>query len=149
MAPPCRNAGLRRRQRGLVGSAIERRLRAGGFTTSSAATARTSTSRPRRDHGVLRARAARVRLRGGREGGRDQGQRPLPADFIRVNLQIQINVIDAAFRHQVKKLLFLGALHYPKHRPAADARGALLTGTARATNDAYALAKIAGIVTCK
>ena len=73
-----------------------------------------------------------------------------PADFIRINLQIQTNVIDAAFRYGVKKLLFLGSsCIYPKLAPQPLKEEHLLSGKLEPTNDAYALAKIAGIVMCK
>jgi GDP-L-fucose synthase len=70
-----------------------------------------------------------------------------PADFIRINLQIQTNVIDAAHRTGVKKLLFLGSsCIYPKHAPQPMKEEHLLTGPLEPTNDAYAIAKIAGIL---
>ena len=69
-----------------------------------------------------------------------------PADFIRVNLLIQTNVIDACFRHGVKKLLFLGSsCIYPRLAPQPMKEEYLLTGPLEGTNDAYAVAKIAGI----
>ena len=73
-----------------------------------------------------------------------------PADFIRVNLQIQTNVIDAAQRTSCRKLLFLGSsCIYPKHAPQPMREEHLLTGPLEPTNDAYAIAKIAGILMCK
>ncbi len=72
-----------------------------------------------------------------------------PGDFIRINLQIQINVIDAARRFGVKKLLFLGSsCIYPKLAPQPIKEEYLLTGPLETTNDAYAIAKIAGIQMC-
>lgn len=69
-----------------------------------------------------------------------------PADFIRDNLLIQTNVIDAAYRHGVKKLLFLGSTCiYPKYAPQPMREEALLTGLLEPTNESYAIAKIAGI----
>jgi GDP-L-fucose synthase len=69
-----------------------------------------------------------------------------PADFIRVNLLIQTHVIDACFRHGVKKLLFLGSsCIYPRLAPQPMKEEHLLTGPLEGTNDAYAVAKIAGI----
>ncbi len=69
-----------------------------------------------------------------------------PADFIRDNLQIQVNVIDAAYRHGVKKLLFFGSsCIYPKHAPQPLKEEYLLTGPLEPTNEAYAVAKIAGL----
>jgi GDP-L-fucose synthase len=69
-----------------------------------------------------------------------------PADFIRENLQIQVNVIDAAYRYGVKKLLFFGSsCIYPKHAPQPLREEYLLTGPLEPTNEAYAVAKIAGL----
>jgi GDP-L-fucose synthase len=67
-------------------------------------------------------------------------------DFIRVNLQIQTNVIDAAYQHEVRKLLFLGSsCIYPKHAPQPLQEEYLLSGPLESTNRPYAVAKIAGI----
>ena len=72
-----------------------------------------------------------------------------PADFIRDNLQIQTNVIDAAYRNGVKRLLFLGSsCIYPRDCPQPIREEYLLTGPLEATNRSYALAKIAGIEMC-
>lgn len=73
-----------------------------------------------------------------------------PADFIRDNLQIQINVIDAAYQTGVKKLLFLGSsCIYPKLAPQPLKEDYLLTGSLEPTNEWYAIAKIAGIKMCQ
>ena len=73
-----------------------------------------------------------------------------PADFIRDNLQIQTNVIDAAYRNGTQKLLFLGSsCIYPKHRAAADAGGVPADGPLEPTNEWYAIAKIAGLKMCQ
>jgi GDP-L-fucose synthase len=73
-----------------------------------------------------------------------------PADFIRVNLQIQTNVIDAAYRSGTKKLVFLGSsCIYPKLAPQPISEDCLLTGPLEETNEAYAIAKIAGIEMCR
>lgn len=73
-----------------------------------------------------------------------------PADFITINLQIQNNVIGACFKHNVKKLLFLGSsCIYPREAPQPMKEEHLLSGKLELTNDAYAIAKIAGIVMCK
>ncbi|CAK0771356.1 GDP-L-fucose synthase [Gammaproteobacteria bacterium] len=73
-----------------------------------------------------------------------------PVDFIRDNLLIQTNVIDAAYRHGVKKLLFLGSsCIYPRHAPQPIPEDALLTGPLEPTNEWYAVAKIAGIKMCQ
>ena len=73
-----------------------------------------------------------------------------PADFIRDNLQIQINIIDAAYQTGVKKLLFLGSsCIYPKLAPQPLKEDYLLTGSLEPTNEWYAIAKIAGIKMCQ
>ena len=73
-----------------------------------------------------------------------------PAEFIYENLMVQANVIDAAFRSGVKKLLFLGSsCIYPKLAPQPMREDALLTGTLEPTNEPYAIAKIAGIKLCE
>ena len=73
-----------------------------------------------------------------------------PADFIRDNLQIQTNIVDSAYRHGCKKLLFLGsACIYPKHAEIPIKEEYLMTGPLEPTNDAYSLAKISGYYMCK
>ncbi len=73
-----------------------------------------------------------------------------PAEFIYQNLMMQANVIDAAFRNGVQKLLFLGSsCIYPKLAPQPMAEDALLTDTLEPTNEPYAIAKIAGIKLCE
>ena len=73
-----------------------------------------------------------------------------PADFLRDNLQIQTNLIDLAFRHTVKRLLFLASTCiYPKHGPQPMQEASLLTGAIEPTNEPYAVAKIAGIKMCQ
>ena len=73
-----------------------------------------------------------------------------PADFIYDNLMVQANVIDAAFKYGVKKLLFLGSsCIYPRMAQQPMREDALLTGTLEPTNEPYAIAKIAGIKLCE
>lgn len=73
-----------------------------------------------------------------------------PADFIAINLQIQTNVIDSAFKNGVKKIIFLGSsCIYPKFAPQPIVENALLTGPLEPTNEWYAIAKIAGIKMCQ
>ena len=73
-----------------------------------------------------------------------------PAEFIYQNLMVQANVIDAAFRSGVQRLLFLGSsCIYPKLAPQPMAESALLTGALEPTNEPYAIAKIAGIKLCE
>jgi GDP-L-fucose synthase len=73
-----------------------------------------------------------------------------PADFIRRNLLIQLNAVEAAYRAGVTKLLFLGSsCIYPKNAPQPMKEGYLLTGPLEPTNQAYAIAKIAGVELCR
>ena len=135
---------------GMVGSAILRKLNHEGYSDlitrtheelpleqASAVDAFFSAERP--DYVVLAA--ARV---GGIIANATQG-----ADFIRENLQIQTNVIDAAYRSGVRRLLFLGSsCIYPKFAEQPIPEEALLTGPLEETNLPYAVAKIAGKVMC-
>lgn len=134
--------------RGLVGSALLRRFRAEGFTnlllrshdeldlTDRAATFDfVLQTRPR----VIIDAAARV--------GGILANETYPADFLSENLQIQVNLLDAAVAARVPRLLFLGSsCIYPKFAPQPIQESALLTGPLEPTNDAYAIAKIAGIL---
>ena len=73
-----------------------------------------------------------------------------PADFLHENLAIASNTIHAAWRHGVKRLLFLGSsCIYPKHAPQPMSESCLLTGELEPTNEAYAIAKIAGLKLCQ
>jgi GDP-L-fucose synthase len=82
---------------------------------------------------------------GGIKANNDQ-----PVEFLLENLQIQNNVIPAAHKHGVRKLLFLGSsCIYPKHAPQPIPESALLGGPLEPTNEAYAIAKIAGIKLCQ
>jgi GDP-L-fucose synthase len=136
---------------GLVGSAILTGLRNSGFTnivvrdrTELDLTLQADTIRFYQDEAP-----EYVFLAAARVGGILANSR-YPADFIRDNLLIQANVIDAAYRHGVKKLLFLGSsCIYPKLAPQPIREEYLLTGPLEPTNQAYALAKIAGIMMCR
>ncbi|HUW80517.1 MAG TPA: GDP-L-fucose synthase, partial [Acidocella sp.] len=137
--------------RGLVGGAIVRRLLAEGFDnlllTSHAELDLT-------DQAAVNAwfeheRPAFVFLAAAKVGG-IYANATYPADFIRDNLLIQNNVIDAAFRNGVRKLLFLGSsCIYPKMAPQPIREDYLLTGPLEPTNESYAVAKIAGIKLCQ
>jgi len=73
-----------------------------------------------------------------------------PAQFIYSNLEIQNNIIQACYEHKVKKLLFLGSsCIYPKFAPQPINEDSLLSGKLEPTNQAYAIAKIAGIIMCQ
>ncbi|HBG71560.1 MAG: GDP-fucose synthetase [Bacteroidetes bacterium GWF2_43_63] len=73
-----------------------------------------------------------------------------PAEFIYDNMMIEFNVVHAAYKNQVKKLLFLGSsCIYPKLAPQPISEDSLLTGSLEPTNEAYAIAKISGLELCK
>ncbi|WP_439638645.1 GDP-L-fucose synthase [Nevskia sp.] len=137
--------------RGLVGSAIVRRLQSAGFTQI--------LTRSRSELDLTDKQAVRgffdaqqpdyVFLAAAKVGG-ILANDSFPADFIRENLEIQTNVIDSAWRASVKKLVFLGSsCIYPKFAAQPITEDALLTGTLEPTNEWYAIAKIAGIKTCE
>jgi GDP-L-fucose synthase len=137
--------------RGLVGSALVRRLKAGGYTHLLL---RTHAELELRDQQAVNAffaseRPVHVYLAAAKVGG-ILANDTNPADFLRDNLQIQTNVIDAAMRFGTKKLLFLGSsCIYPKHAPQPMPESCLLTGPLEPTNEWYAIAKIAGIKLCQ
>lgn len=137
--------------RGLVGSAIHRKLMKDGYTNL---VVRTSKELDLRDKGQVDSffkeeKPEFVFVAAAKVGG-IVANNEFPADFIRDNLMIQTNVIDASYRNQVEKLLFLGSTCiYPKLAPQPLKEEYLLTGPLEPTNDAYALAKIAGIKMCQ
>jgi GDP-L-fucose synthase len=137
--------------RGLVGSALMRKLRAEGYTD---VLTRTRGELDLTDQAAVNTFFAKeqpeyVVLAAARVGG-IVANSSYPADFIRDNLLIQANVIDAAYRARVKRFLFLGSsCIYPKLAPQPLKEEYLLTGPLEQTNEAYAIAKIAGIKMCQ
>jgi GDP-L-fucose synthase len=137
--------------RGMVGSAIDRHLQQRGhinivrrthaeldLTNQSAVNAFFEQEKP-----------DQVYLAAAKVGG-IYANNTYPAQFIYENLMVQANIIHAAHTHGVQKLLFLGSsCIYPKNAPQPMAEEALLTGTLEATNEPYAIAKIAGIKLCE
>lgn len=137
--------------RGLVGSALVRQLRSHGYDNILC-----------RSHGELELedqhavldffeseRPSYVFMAAARVGG-ILANSTYPADFIRSNLVIQLNIIEAARLSGVKKLMFLGSsCIYPKHAPQPIKEDYLLTGALEPTNQPYAVAKIAGIELCQ
>lgn len=133
--------------RGLVGSAIVRRLEREGPRELLLRTRAELdlTDRVAVDAFFAREKPEIVFLAAAKVGGILANDRH-PADFIRDNLLIQTHVIDAAHRHGTERLLFLGSsCIYPKHAPQPMREEHLLTGPLEPTNSAYAIAKIAGI----
>lgn len=136
--------------RGLVGSAIVRRLVAGGYTNIIT---HTHDELDLTDQKSVCEFFAAVRpdfvfLAAAKVGGIVAND-TYPAEFIYQNLMIQTNVIQAAYVSSVKKLLFLGSsCIYPKYAPQPMKEEYLLTGSLEPTNEPYAIAKIAGIKMC-
>ena len=137
--------------RGLVGSAIVRNLQSKGYTNiigrthseldlTNQAAVREFFDKEEPEYVVLAA--AKV--------GGINANNTTPADFAYENMQIQCNVIKCAHDHKVKKLLFLGSTCiYPKMAPQPIPEDALLTGPLEVTNEAYAIAKISGLMMCR
>ena len=136
---------------GLVGSALVRRLEASGFINL--------LKRDRAQLDLADARAvsdffakekpAIVIFAAAKVGG-IKANNDFPVEFLLDNLRIQNSVIEAAYASGVRKLLFLGSsCIYPKHAPQPIPESAFLTGPLEPTNEAYAIAKIAGIKLCQ
>jgi GDP-L-fucose synthase len=137
--------------RGLVGSAIVRRLAADGRVSIVARTRQELelTNQAAVDAFFKREKIDQVYLAAAKVGG-IHANSSYPADFIRDNLQVQVNVIESTYRHGVKKLLFLGSsCIYPKLAPQPMNEDCLLTGPLEPTNEWYAVAKIAGLKMCQ
>lgn len=136
--------------RGLVGSAIVRALRRGGHENL---VLRTHAELDLLDARAVAAHFAETRpeyvvVAAAKVGG-ILANKTQPVDFLLQNLTIQNNLISCAHAHGVKKLLFLGSsCIYPKYAAQPITEDSLLTGILEPTNDAYALAKIAGIKLC-
>jgi GDP-L-fucose synthase len=137
--------------RGLVGSALVRRLEASGFTNV--------LKRDRAQLNLLNEKAVRdffvkekpdIMILAAAKVGGIKANNDQPVEFLLDNLRVQDNVIAAAHESGVRKLLFLGSsCIYPKHAPQPIPESALLTGPLEPTNEAYAIAKIAGIKLCQ
>ena len=137
--------------RGLVGSAIVRSLKRSGYTNIIG---RTHKELDLTDQKAVRdffeaERPDVVVLAAAKVGGINANQ-TMPAEFAYDNMQIQCNVIKCCHDYKIKKLLFLGSTCiYPKMAPQPIPEDALLTGPLEVTNEAYAIAKIAGMEMCR
>jgi GDP-L-fucose synthase len=136
--------------RGMVGSAIVRRLQAQGFHNI---VTRTSAEMDLRDQDQVKAffdleKPDFVFVAAAKVGG-ILANNTFRAEFLFDNLKMQCNLIDESYRHGVQKLLFLGSsCIYPKMAPQPLKEASLLTGPLEQTNEPYAIAKIAGIKLC-
>lgn len=139
--------------RGMVGSAIVRTLLAQGMPQSSIVV-RTHDELDLCNQAAVQdffaqEKPSQVYLAAAKVGG-IHANNTYPADFIYQNLMVQVNVIDAAHRSGVNKLLFLGSsCIYPRLAPQPMTEDLLLTGPLEPTNEPYAIAKIAGIKLCE
>ena len=137
--------------RGLVGSAIVRNLREKGYENVIGRTHRELdlTNQAQVRDFFEKERPEAVVLAAAKVGGINANN-TTPAEFAYENMQIQCNVIECCHKYQVKKLLFLGSTCiYPRMAPQPIPEDALLTGPLEETNEAYAIAKIAGLEMCK
>ena len=136
---------------GLVGSAVVRKLKEQGYRHIITRTSQECdlTNQALTNRLFELEKPEFVFLAAAKVGG-IQANHTYPADFIYINLAIETNVIKAAHDHKVKKLLFLGSsCIYPKECPQPIKEEYLLTGPLEPTNEAYAIAKIAGLKMCQ
>jgi GDP-L-fucose synthase len=137
--------------RGMVGSAITRALERAGFTNL------VKRARSELDLSVARAVAEffakekpEIVIFAAAKVGGIKANNDFPVEFLIDNLRIQTNIISAAYENGARKLLFLGSsCIYPKHAPQPIPESALLSGPLEPTNEAYAVAKIAGLKLCQ
>ena len=138
----------------MVGAAIVRALQRRAAPQGCELITRTHVELDLTNQQAVRAffaaeRPDQVYLAAARVGG-IHANNTYPADFIYDNLMIEANVVEAAFRTGVRKLLFLGSsCIYPRNAPQPMSEEALLTGVLESTNEPYAIAKIAGIKLCE
>jgi GDP-L-fucose synthase len=136
---------------GLVGSALIRKLREQSFTNLVYRSRKEMdlTNQQAVDAFFEKEKPEYVFLAAAKVGG-IHANSTYPAEFIYSNLQVQMNIINAAHQSGVKKLLFLGSsCIYPKYTPQPMREDALLSGKLEPTNEPYAIAKIAGIIMCQ
>jgi GDP-L-fucose synthase len=136
---------------GLVGSALVRRLKAGGYTNLlTPEIDELDLTDQQAVAAFFRAELPEYVILAAAKVGGIHANKTYPADFIYLNLMIQNNVIHQAYLHGVRRLLFLGSsCIYPKQAPQPMKEEYLLTGLLESTNEPYAIAKIAGIKLCE
>jgi len=136
--------------RGMVGSAIVRRLAQEACTILTATRAELDLTRQHDVETWMATQRPDVVFVAAAKVGGILANDTFPADFIRDNLSIELNLIDAAHRNGTSKLIFLGSsCIYPRLAPQPIEEKALLTGALEPTNEWYAIAKIAGIKLCQ
>jgi GDP-L-fucose synthase len=136
--------------RGLVGSALVRALERAGWTNLLLPDRLLDLRDQAAVDAFFAARRPEIVLLAAAKVGGILANASRPADFIRDNLLIQTNVVDAAYRNGARKLVFLGSsCIYPKFAPQPLREEFLLTGSLEPTNESYAVAKIAGLKLCQ
>ena len=137
--------------RGLVGAAIVRKLKADGYENLVYKTHKELDLTRQADvEQFFETEKPVYAIVAAAKVGGIHANSVYPADFIGINLQIQVNLIEAAHKNAVKKILFLGSsCIYPKFAPQPITEDSLLTGPLEPTNEWYAIAKIAGIKMCQ
>jgi GDP-L-fucose synthase len=136
--------------RGMVGSALVRRLQSEACSVLTAGREDADLTRQEEVEGWMNANRPQVVFLAAAKVGGIQANNSYPAQFLYENLMIEANIIHAAFRADVEKLVFLGSTCiYPKLAPQPIPEEALLTGPLEPTNEWYAIAKIAGIKLCQ
>lgn len=137
--------------RGMAGSAICRRLRAGGYShLLEVSRSELDLTDPGATHAWFASQQPNVVVLAAAKVGGILANATYPADFLLENLKIQNNVIEAAWAHGCRRLLFLGSsCIYPKFAAQPIREDSLLTGALEPTNEWYAIAKITGIQLCR
>ncbi|KAF9621926.1 hypothetical protein IFM89_029146 [Coptis chinensis] len=137
--------------KGLVGSAIVKKLSESGYTNLLLRThSELDLTRQAQVEKFFSTHKPNYVILAAAKVGGIHANNTYPAEFISINLQIQTNVIHSAYTNEVKKILFLGSsCIYPKYAPQPIKEDALLTGPLEQTNEWYAIAKIAGIKMCQ
>jgi len=136
--------------RGMVGSAIQRKLEPAGHQLITCSRQELDLTEQSAVRAFLQKNRPDVTIVAAAKVGGIGANSTLPADFIHQNLMMESNLIHESFRAGVRKLLFLGSsCIYPKDAPQPMSEAALLTGPLEPTNEPYAIAKIAGIKLCE
>jgi GDP-L-fucose synthase len=136
--------------RGMVGAAIARRLEAEDCTILAASRAELDLTRQEAVEAWMQRERPQVVFLAAAKVGGIHANDSLPASFLYDNLAIELNVIQAAHRSGVEKLLFLGSsCIYPREAPQPMSEGVLLSGPLEPTNQWYAIAKIGGVMLCQ
>ncbi len=137
--------------RGMVGSAIVRRLDTEGFRNQiSATSAELDLRRQEPVEAFFASQKPDIVVMAAARVGGILANSTYPADFLYDNLAMEANVIEASYRHGVRRLLLLGSsCIYPKEAPIPIQESSLLTSPLETTNEAYAIAKIAGLKLCE